>query len=62
MDELKFMQVEKRTVKLPPPYATESEALQIKHHLVDLGRRFSAYAIEAIKEKMERDKQKKKGR
>jgi hypothetical protein len=49
------MKVSKRIVKLPPPLATEEEALKIKHYLVDLGRSFSGYALEAVLEKMARD-------
>ncbi len=49
------MKVDKRNVKLPPPLATEKEARDIKHFLIDAGRSFSSYALEAVLEKMARD-------
>jgi len=47
--------VEKRTVRMGPALATPTEALIIKHHLVNINRKFSPYAIEAVLEKMERE-------
>jgi len=38
-----------------PALATPTEALIIKHHLVNINRKFSPYAIEAVLEKMERE-------
>lgn len=49
------MKVSKRTVKMPPPLATEEEAMDIRRYLFEAGRSFSSFAMEAIREKMARE-------
>lgn len=50
------MKVDKRTIKMPPAMATEEESRLIRHHLVDIGRSYSSYSLEAVLEKIARDR------